>query len=90
MLGLGRESAQRWFQRREENVCLELGFGCRVSLCGAELTQVGERGVSGSTRQEGFNWGNRSVLWGLGLKSCMDPGHHCHFIQIPMMMCSGL
>lgn len=71
-------------------VYLALGFGCRVSLCGAELTQVGERGVSGSTRQEGFNWGNRSALWGLGLKSCVDPGHHCHFIQTPMMMCSGL
>lgn len=38
-------------------MCLALDFGCRASLCGAGLGQVGVRGVLGSTRQEGFNWG---------------------------------
>ena len=71
-------------------VCLALGFGCRVSLCGAGLAQVGVRGVPESTRQEGFNWGPRSVPWGSELKSRVDPGHHCHFIQTLMTMRSGL
>lgn len=71
-------------------MCLALGFGCGVSLCGAGLAQGGVRGVLASTRQEEFTWGHRSVPWGSGLKSPVDPCHHCHFIQTLMTIRLGL
>lgn len=86
----GRERSMLVSEEEGTCVWLALDFGCRVSLCGAGLGQLGVRGVLGSTRQEGFYWGDRSVPWGSGLKSHVDPGHHCHFIQPPMTVRSAL
>jgi len=79
----GREHSALVSEEGGTCVCLAVGFGCRVSSCGAVLAQVGARAGPGSTRQEGFNWGHGSVLWGSGLKLCVGPGHHFHFYPDP-------
>lgn len=53
-LGAGeRERSMLVLEEGGTCVCLALGFGCRVSLRGAGLAQVGVRGVPGQPDSKG-------------------------------------